>query len=79
MKKFLICAKCGREIREDVMWVMKCGRLVPEHRDCGMYITERSPQWALDKMADITATTITMEQNDKYWRRRYNYFRRYGR
>ena len=73
---FPVCRKCGAEIRDGVMWVRRGGKLVPEHRDCGMYVTERSPEWALVRMSDFTETAISPEQNDRIARRRYLRFKR---
>lgn len=62
---FSICAACGAEIRNEPMWRRVNGKLVPEHRDCGMYVTERSPEWALKRFSDFTATSISMRENDR--------------
>lgn len=63
--KFPICAACGAEIRDGPMWRRVNGKRVAEHRDCGMYVTERSPEWALKRMSDFTATSISPRENDR--------------
>lgn len=53
------------------MWVRIDGKLVPEHRDCGMFVHDRSPEWALERMSDFTETAISPEQNDEWARKNY--------
>lgn len=77
--RYPICAACGAEIRNEPMWRRICGVRVPEHRDCGMYITERSPDWALKRMSDFTATSISVEENDRRAQALYINSKRKGR
>ena len=61
----LICHQCGAEIRDDPMWRTINGVRVPEHRDCGIYVTDRSPEWALKRMSDFSAHSISPRENDR--------------
>ncbi len=70
---YLKCAACGAEIRTAPMWRRVNGRLVPEHRDCGMYVTERSPEWALKRFSDFTAASISPQENERRARALYRF------